>query len=57
MTTAKPLNNDLKVEYNKYGLLHLNLLFKGTVSVIVSDTPGNDDNAKVTTVPFKLLSD
>ena len=49
MTTAKPLNNDLKVEYNKYGLLHLNLLFKGTVSVIVSDTPGNDGNAKVTT--------
>ena len=53
MTTEKPLNR----MNNKYGLLHLILFFKGTVSVILSDPPGKDGYAQVTTVPLKLLSE
>ena len=53
MTTEKPLNR----MNNKYGLLHLILFFKGTVSVILSDPPGKDGYAQVTTVPLKPLSE
>ena len=32
-------------------------LFEGTVSVFSSDPPGKDGNVRLTTVPFKPLSD
>ena len=32
-------------------------LFKGTVSVILSDPPCKDVNARYITIPFKVLSD
>ena len=38
-------------------LQHVLYKIKGTVNVIASDPPFQDDNARFTTVPLKALSD
>ena len=44
------------IEYTRRESVQV-FLFKGTVSVISSDSPYKDDNARFTTVPLKALSD
>ena len=39
------------------GWARLGVIIKGTLSVISSDPPCNNDNVRFTTVPLKTLSD
>ena len=42
---------------NKKRIFNENILIKGTVSVMSSDPPSKDSNARFTKVPLKPLSD
>ena len=46
-----------KVEINEHSKCFKFFIFKGTVSVISSDPPWKDGNARFTTVPLKPKSD
>ena len=42
---------------NKKRIFNENIFIKGTVSVMSSDPPSKDSNARFTSVPLKPLSD
>ena len=56
MRNMKNKRKERKIK-SRLVLFYLKLVLKGTVSVISSDPPCKDDNARFSTVPLKALSD